>query len=119
MEYTKYELSNLDRTIAKFVLPRLKEFRKVANGYPLSLEKFEDWEKILDKMIQSFELVLDDSDSDFDVKASYVVKDGKKVIKDESSTDEAKAYIDYFKEKEKKIQEGLDLFAKYFQELWI
>lgn len=115
MEYTKKELSNLDRTIAKFVLPRLKEFRKVENGY----EKFEDWEKILDKMIQSFELVLDDSAPDFDVKASYTIKDGKKVIKDESSTDEAKAYIDYFKEKDKKIQEGLDLFAKYFQELWI
>lgn len=76
------ELWNLDATIAKFVLPRLKLFKENLNGYPADLS-FEKWGEILDKMIYSME----------------------KVYK--NCTDE-----------DVKIQEGLDLFAKYFRSLW-
>ena len=41
------------------------------------------------------------------------------MIKDPSSTFDTEAYIKWNKDKEAKINEGLQLFAKYFQNLWI
>lgn len=49
---------NLDETIARFILPRLKFFRKKTCSYPRGLT-FEEWKDILNKMILSFELILD------------------------------------------------------------
>lgn len=94
------ELWNLDRTIAKFILPRIKRFKKFRNGYPDELlngdwneerEKIavEQWDKILDNMIECFEIIVSD---------------------------------DFFcpsVEQELKIKEGLKLFSKYFMHLWI
>jgi len=50
------ELWNLDFTIACFILPRLKAFRKKHFGYPADLTP-EKWNEILDKMILAFEYV--------------------------------------------------------------
>lgn len=54
------ETWNLDTTIAEFVLPRLKRFKEVTNGYP-GTDEFptpESWDVALDKMIRAFEIVL-------------------------------------------------------------
>ena len=45
----------LDFTIAKFIVPRLKKFKEIKNGFPLGMS-LEAWDKILDKMILAFEL---------------------------------------------------------------
>ena len=47
------ETWNLDYTIAKFVLPRLKLFKKLNNGYPgrEGMETKEKWDEALNKMI--------------------------------------------------------------------
>lgn len=101
------ELWNLDRTIAEFILPRLVEFAKNGGSVPFELypigytnslgtkkqvrierEVAAKWEKILNKMIRSFEL--------YNNEKFY-------------SLDRAKYGI---------IQEGLDLFSKYFMNLW-
>lgn len=82
------ELWSLDSTIAEFILPRLIEFRKELVGYPGNLTS-ESWAEILDKMIWSFENL---EDLDW--------PDGK---------DE---------EYNRKFQEGLELFGKYFRDLW-
>lgn len=84
------DVIDLDITIAKFILPRLKFFKKKVLGYPLELT-FEEWKAIIDKMILSFSLILDDSE----------------------------AYKKCNKEEEDKIEEGLQLFTKYFQDLWL
>lgn len=81
------ETWNLDETIARFALPRLKYFRKNLHGYPGSLKNIKEWKKILKKMIKSFEYVLEDC---FDLTEEQI------------------------KEKE----EGLMLFAKYYNHLW-
>jgi hypothetical protein len=99
---------NLDYKIAEFVLPRLKLFKKKKMGWSndfhdlnyddyneeerkKSDEKAEkEWNKTIDKMIYSFELI----------------------IKDEWKS------IEEMKKKDKDIEEGLKLFAKYFRELW-
>lgn len=49
------EIWNLDYTIAKFVLPRLKRFRKVNGCYPPD-ETPKSWDKKLDKMIYAFHI---------------------------------------------------------------
>lgn len=77
------ECWNLDVTIAKFVLPRLKYLRKNTHGYPPTLT-MKEWKATIKKMEKSFKIdVKDKTNADWD------------------------AY-----------QEGMDLFAKYFRQLW-
>lgn len=84
------ETWNLDATIASFILPRLKRFKVVNRGYPPSLTE-EEWNNIIDKMIFSFEYILDDSI-------------------DDSPDSRSKKYEQY--------KEGIKLFAEYFHHLW-
>ena len=84
-DYPDEDLWNLDKTICKFVLPRLKEFRRQSPCYPMDI-KHEEWLQILDKMIEAFEL-----SSTYDI------------LNDKDN---------------KKVEDGLLLFAKYFQCLW-
>lgn len=83
--YDETELWNLDVSIAKFVLPRLKSFRETLTGHPGNLT-LEQYEEILDKMIWSF---------------TQIVKD-----------------VVLSQEQETKVEEGLNLFAKYYLTLW-
>lgn len=53
------ETWNLDKTIAKFVLPRLKRFQEVSKAYPGSMTE-EEWQEKVSKMIKAFELLSDD-----------------------------------------------------------
>lgn len=94
------ETWSLNTTILRFVLPRLKRFRKIVAGMPPNLEldketlktinfedgylSIEEWKERLDKMINAIELYLNDEMFD---------KDGK-------------------------VEEGIDLFFKYFFHLW-
>lgn len=49
------ELWNLDTTLLKFLLPRLKEFKRQTNSFPSTVESFEEWQNILQKMIDAIE----------------------------------------------------------------
>jgi hypothetical protein len=60
------ECWNLDYTIAKFVTPRLKLFKELGNSYPGHFENIEEWHKIIDKMIYSFEQKMADDYANFD-----------------------------------------------------
>jgi len=84
------DLFDFYTTISSFILPRLKRFKEISFSFPVDL-KSEEWDKVLDKMILAFELCLDD---------------------------EIKEYKEEEK-KQKKIKEGLKLFAKWFRHLWI
>ena len=54
------EVWNLDITIAKFILPRIKLLRKTTHGYPSTLTP-EKWDKVLKQMQTSFKLTATDS----------------------------------------------------------
>lgn len=54
------ELWNLDVTIIKFMLPRLKVFRDKTHGYPSDFSTFEDWQAAIDDMIYWMEKYVDD-----------------------------------------------------------
>ena len=82
------ETWSLTDTIARFIIPRLKRFKEVNNGVPYGHTE-ESWDIVLDKMILSFELTCRDSGS-----------------------------RDYSDDERIQLNEGLDLFRKYFFELW-
>ena len=88
------ETWNLDAVIAEFILPRLKRFREVTNGYSKDFSNYDEWYEVLDKMIFSFEWIL---------TYAYSVGD--------LSNEEYKNSL-------KKYDEGMKLFAKYFRNLW-
>jgi hypothetical protein len=84
----------LDCTITEFVLPRLKLFRQRFAGrsvpcFPEGMTS-EEWCAIQDKMIAAFQLMYDEE-----------VGSGK-----------------WNQENQEIIEEGLRLFATYYQSLW-
>lgn len=86
------ELWNLDVTIAKFTLPRLKAFRSgpAMGGTPTTIATNEEWLAILDEMIFAFEFVAGEN-----------------------------YYINQHNKNEyERCEKGLALFAKHFMSLW-
>ena len=97
---------NLDFTLAWLIYPRLLRFRRAdAMGVPcefmvldesgkmLDEESTNAWHEVLDKMLYAFEDILLDT---------Y------------STNKQFDSYLDHAE----KVQEGLDLFSKYFRNLW-
>jgi len=93
---------SLDSYITDIALPVLKYLRKngcsignVEGWENMSFDEMElEWYKIMDKMILAFQIMKDDD-------RSCEIHD-----------------VEYYKERQKKIEEGLKLFAKYYQNLW-
>lgn len=83
----------LDQNIAKYVLPRLKLFKKVSITYPGigDMDTPEKWDEALDKMIFAFD---------------RLVQENFGLSKE--------SYLEEWKEVHPKIEEGLSLFAKWF-----
>lgn len=86
----------LDQNIAKYILPRLKLFKKDSITYPGSgdMNTVEKWDEALDKMIYAFECLEQDDYG----------------LHDENCADK-------WKEIKPKIEEGLFLFAKWYMYL--
>jgi len=75
-------------TIAQFVLPRLKRFKLIQNGYPGELTEVK-WNAMLDDMIFALE---------------HAAKQERP--------------LDITKEERARIEKGLKLFAENFFDLW-
>lgn len=83
------ELWNLDLTFARYIQPRLSRFRETTYAYPNGLS-MDEWRGMLWKMERAFTLL---------------------------STDD---WFPLFEEgKQAEVEEGLKLFAEYYQSLWI
>ncbi len=91
------DVADLDSYLAKIIAKGLKRFRLNNVSYPNDLTE-KEWGEILDKMIYSFE--------HFDDRLATDNKTGKELL----------AFINT---KNKRIQEGIDLFAKHYFSLWI
>lgn len=83
----------LNYTAAKWILPRLKMFKEVNICYPLDLT-VEKWDEYLDSMIYSFQNFVDEQDDwdEWEKRQSI--------------------------ENNQKVQEGLELFGRYYRDLW-
>lgn len=94
---------SLDRTIAKFVYPRLKLFKELNNGYPGygEMNTANKWDAALDEMIEAFRLLAECNPPE--------PKNGEFKNPD---------YMEQVEEYNAKIEEGLKLFARYYRCLW-
>lgn len=120
--YTRFkdrETWDLGYTVAAFTLPRLRRFKKLNNGIPGCLliesdgtthfndeeyqkQKEIEWDTILDHMIWSFEQIItsDEEPSIYNYKDNW------------------NEYCEQMKIYNEQIQDGLNLFGKYFRNLW-
>ena len=86
-DYPIEEVWNTDNVLAQFIAPRLLAFKELdKHGYPPECKDMREWNNIIQKMIDAFELM------------KYVHT---------PSPDESKT-----------IEQGLDLFRKYYRNLW-
>ena len=129
----KKDTWSLDHTIAEFILPRLKLFKKLNNGYPGrgDMDTSEKWDEALDKMILSFEYIVtsDDwwiNDPRYDYTDYIFLYKHQSDAKDKGCTLTvskcAEEIYEAYKVEENRrqacIDEGLELFGKWFQALW-
>jgi hypothetical protein len=89
--YDDLDLMDLDRTIARFVVPRLKRYKELTDVHPVDekITDMEDWQEVLDRMIWSLERV----------EREDLGGSGEK-------------------EEVLKERDGLELFGEYFTKLW-
>ena len=113
------ETWSLDVNLAKYIIPRLKKFKELNNGYPGigEMDTPEKWDKTLDKMIQAFEYVIDLDE--------YWLDDPRYDYTDIMFSDNKELYEGVIENKRTEdirrltaINEGLKLFAKYYMNLW-
>ena len=90
------ECYDLDFTICKFIIPRLYKFKDInVNSRPIDFKSIEEWHKVVDKIILSFEIMKNFKDLKY-LRASK--KEFNKLIE--------------------KYEEGMELFKKYLGDLW-
>ena len=108
------ELWNLDQTICDWIIPRLKQFKEINIAYPgtASMDTPEKWDEALDKMIRAFELAkLDPIDLDENLQLRDYELEGYLY--------DVNKYKGIYEKRNAEVQEGLHLFATYFNDLWI
>ncbi len=86
--FSDRELWCLANTTAEFLIPRLKVFNKGKCGFPAGI-KYNTWTKKLNCMIRAFELIARDD-----------------------------ATWNFSSKEEQEVKQGLDLFRRYFFDLW-
>lgn len=92
--YSDKDLWDLDYSLSHCILPRLIDFKKVnVTSHPIEFKNIKSWHKVIDKMIWSFQYIANDR----------------------SSPGES---IEKINKDSKRCQKGLELFGKYFQDLW-
>ena len=125
---------DLRYNFARYALPRLKRFRQVTIGYPVTddVKTMDDWHNVLDKIILAFDYIVEEDDwwifnPEYDytdglhfgsepsdnpkfmrcviTEEDWVVPMQEKMNKEEQRRNEV-------------IQEGLNLFAKWYMHLW-
>lgn len=150
----KWDTWSMDHTLAMIILPMLKQLQATKHGAPGSMPAFQQtsnqypqmcftfyedddhsawneghkqWTEIMDKMIWSFEQLLDENwDEQFWIVKPELDLDDLANTEglDENGCKELKWKVEGecdWKAREEyanRIKEGLELFGKYYQDLW-
>jgi hypothetical protein len=118
------ECWSLDYTFTKFILPRLKHFKKInIHTHPPQITP-ERWQEILDELIWTFEYMEDVEKFNPMPPVMYVrnnMDDYFKNINREKTSEQKQAWDEYLKkneELEERRKKGMLLFAEYYSQLW-
>jgi hypothetical protein len=96
--YADVECWNLFYYLAEYALPRLRSLRENCHGHPAQLTA-EEWDTILGKMIYAMNIIANDD---------YILQFDWEKQED----------LDRYRAEALLVQEGCELFGKYFQNLW-
>jgi len=115
---------SLDYYFMEVIIQRLKMFKKMnKNGYPANFKNEEEWEKIIDRLIHGFEVMkseeygLDYEQVEPTFEPSKDFKDCITMTIDRTPEQEAEMRAAW-KKQEDYDEETMDLFIKYFRNLW-
>lgn len=126
-----YDYWNADNTLAYIIVPVLQKLSDNIHSYPHAFEVSDDedgskgskaWKKTLKKMIWAFtQCTIEWEDQYHTGVIDFVfVKENKGNLSRLEHGPNHTSKIDYkgMEKHEKKMQEGFDLFAKYYLNLW-
>lgn len=138
--FSQKQIWSADITMEKYILAVLKEYYKMKrHGYPGfdEADTPEKWEELVKRFIYTFDQIVNDfPDSPFYIAydkyckecpdaigiACKLSNDGCVEVDDRYTKLKEKYYTEEVKAKEKEyrkyIQDGLQLFAKFFQSIW-
>lgn len=132
----RYDLWDLEHTLALIILPALMEFRNSKRyGIPMATDlafipisddaedaQMAAWNEILDKMIWSFQQIVNEEtiEDDFWIQKPDFegCNTGSEFIERINRGSGGKYDFEARKKYDEKVQEGLDLFSKHFRNLW-
>ena len=133
--FPREEARNLKDASAKWIVPRLKRLKKEANGFPSELVENSDcdknwearheygmkkWLGILDQIIWSFENQDNPPEpikpENWDSRCNMIKYDDGSV--EYEHLDKRQWDFSPIEEHDKKVKEGLKLFAEYYFDLW-
>lgn len=137
----KWDTWSMDNTLSLIIEPMLKQLKATKQGFPCVGKDIpnecetcscqQSWDMILDKMIFSFESLNNDWEDQYhsgemdmvyipvDAKGNEVPEENAEFFKlSKGPNDTRKFDAEGWKKHEEKIQEGLELFGKYFRHLW-
>lgn len=83
------ETWSLNTTFAQWFAPRLRRFKEVTIAYPAYCNDMEEWQEILQKMLDGFEMMADGD-----------------------------TYFTFDEQAHEKMQHSVDLFYQHFHSLW-
>ena len=135
-----YDTWNMDHTLALLIVPMLKQLKETKHGapcvetsdVPLFLKPtqlevvrykedgetdknfFKRWDYVMDEMIWAFEQIVDDDDE----KPFYDHSEIKPEDSMEESVKKLKVDREGLDAHNKRIENGLRLFGKYYRSLW-
>lgn len=124
--FKQKEIWNLSDTLAKVIHDGLVQFKKLNRyGAPTEFKSIEEWNQVLDQMIYSFnELSTEKKNSPLEqyFQDRMYQTDPMEFIEDLSEGKNPIDIPDVVMEEElkykQKLDKGLELFAKYFEDLW-
>ena len=117
------DLWDLFITLSNYIIPRLKTFRNMTFSYPQdeTIKSFEDWLNALDQMILAFQYTAEENDwwiNNPEYNYSKYIDQKTFQLNEAGNEIKEKQQIESLRRQEI-IDNGLQLFSRYFQHLWI
>ncbi len=123
VKYHNYDTWSLDHTLAVIILPGLKQLKATQHGHPCDVDE-NQWYEILDKMIFAFDEIANEYPGEEAFRSgtmdvSFEKIDGSKNYSMVEGPNHNYS-VDWEGRKmyDDRIQEGLNLFGKYYRNLW-
>lgn len=112
--YPRKDIWGLDVTLAKWIVPRLKELKEHTYGISPEFNDLDEWFTVLNQIIWSFEAIASDEWDDWEHSRFMIEQYSAGNYSDNSRYDKPWE-LDFTAEfKLKTMHEGLDLFRKYY-----